>query len=238
MTTNEGNLEAPLLPIDDDDEEDETTPAATQTLPPSSNAQMMWWKRYQIHISGCILSSVVWVWVIVLWICHLKSTTGDGDDETGNHAILFPSLNDTLHMAALSQLICAFHSSTDPSDSICRRINERNLTRQDVAFLRQAENATASWGGGEYDAYLEPHIPGDVQCHWYHHDWRSGTQILLMESVVDNYVAIVYGGTDDMRTSLTDVNVLSTTYGLASNGTAVLPTVDPAVRVHAGCTYI
>lgn len=123
---------------------------------------------------------------------------------------------------------------------LCRRINQRNLTVEDQQRLWEHEeggmhHSNAEHVTGAYDAYMSPHIPGDVQCHWYHHDWWGGTQVLLMESEAENYVAIVYGGTDDIRTSLTDVNVLSTTYGIASNGTQVLPSVDETIRVHAGC---
>ena len=80
---------------------------------------------------------------------------------------------------------------------LCRRINQRNLTVEDQQRLWEHEeggmhHSNAEHVTGAYDAYMSPHIPGDVQCHWYHHDWWGGTQVLLMESEAENYVAIVY----------------------------------------------
>ena len=69
-----------------------------------------------------------------------------------------------------------------------------------------------------------------IHCHWYSHRGNSSdsdTQVMIVSS--DIYVAVVFAGTDDLETSLTDVRLLQTTFG-DENHTLV----NPDVRVHAG----
>ena len=49
----------------------------------------------------------------------------------------------------------------------------------------------------------------DVECHWYYHDDYLGTQVLLLSNDAKKFVTVVYAGTDDLKTSLEDVNILT-----------------------------
>jgi Lipase (class 3) len=152
----------------------------------------------------------------------------------------FPSMSDALEMAALSSLIYAFHTEDDgnsddddtATDSVCGRINAHNSS----------------------EINGRP-VPRDVICHWYHHDWTGGSQVMIVSSAPKKYVAIVFAGTDDLRTSLTDANLLLTRFGTAGatatateNGTMMTATPavnatynislkNPNIQVHAGFNH-
>jgi len=71
----------------------------------------------------------------------------------------------------------------------------------------------------------------------YLHDETLGTQALLVLNKKEKYIAIVFSGTDDIRTSLEDANMFTKPFG--NNSTVRLDndhTDDPykMVRVHAG----
>jgi hypothetical protein len=133
-------------------------------------------------------------------------------------------------MAALSKLIYHFHTSdyeNATSATVCDLINTRNIT--DPSY-----------------------IPDGIHCHWYHHDWYTGAQVLLVQqqqrqSSSSSYSAVVFAGTDDLRTALTDAHLLMTEFGNANqipeprynisihddtNNNAKNASSD--VRVHAG----
>lgn len=185
-------------------------------------------------VSLALFASIEFICYVIIPI-HKHQHHRHDEDNNNTHdsnttTVLFPSRNDTLHMAALSHLVYAFHSSTESSDTICQQINERNIS------------ALAAGDDMPNNMPLPLSIPPGLECHWYHHDWWAGTQVLLVST--PDYVAVVYGGTDDVRTSLTDVNILSTPYGTTSNGSVVveLPEDDSqsasssrSIRVHAGC---
>ena len=124
----------------------------------------------------------------------------------------FPTLDDTLEMASLSLLVYAFRNEPD-DDHVCELINAHNYT------------------------YGEGYVPGtlaladDIQCHWYQHDREvQGTQVLIVSSVQRNYIAVVFAGTDDLRSSLTDANIMMKPFGDGVNFTVP----DPRVKIHAG----
>lgn len=48
-----------------------------------------------------------------------------------------------------------------------------------------------------------PLLPKDLHCHLYHHDTQQGTQVMILSSTIKTYIAIVFAGTDDLRTTLT-----------------------------------
>mmetsp|Transcript_8504 Transcript_8504/g.9900 ORF Transcript_8504/g.9900 Transcript_8504/m.9900 type:complete len:351 (+) Transcript_8504:198-1250(+) len=79
-------------------------------------------------------------------------------------------------------------------------------------------------------------ITKDVSCEMYLHDETLGTQVLLVLNKKERYIAIVFSGTDDIRTSLEDANMFTKPFG--NNSTVRLDdhTDDPykMVRVHAG----
>ena len=72
----------------------------------------------------------------------------------------------------------------------------------------------------------------DLSCEWYIHDYSLGTQVLLVSNKKENYIAVVFAGTDDIRTSLEDTNILTKKFG--NNLTVRLDEQYDNVRVHAG----
>ena len=83
-------------------------------------------------------------------------------------------------------------------------------------------------------------ITKDLTCEMYLHDETLGTQVLLVSNKRERYIAIVFAGTDDIRTSLEDVNIFTKPFG--NNSTVVLDAINATfdekvtkkVRVHAG----
>ena len=72
----------------------------------------------------------------------------------------------------------------------------------------------------------------DLSCEWYIHGYSLGTQVLLVSNKKENYIAVVFAGTDDIRTSLEDTNILTKKFG--NNLTVRLDEQYDNVRVHAG----
>lgn len=139
------------------------------------------------------------------------------DKDTGNDtdnvkiSSKFPTLDDTLEMASLSLLVYAFRNEPDDV-TVCHQINAHNYT----------------YGKGYLPAAT---FSEDIKCHWYQHDREvQGTQVLIVSSVQRNYIAVVFAGTDDLRSSLTDANIMMKPFGDGVNFT--LP--DPRVKIHAG----
>lgn len=180
-------------------------------------------------LSACALLSVG----CVLIIGRRFPTSADDDASGGvNNGGIFPTRDDTLAMATLSEVIYYFHRSKQPGHVICQNFNDRNFTELS-SLLMGADAASSSFiqvgDNDEFDVSL-----GDAQCHWYYHDWSLGSQVMVVASQRASYVAVVFCGTDDVTTSLTDVNIFRTRFGITSNGTEILHNVDPAVLVHAG----
>jgi Lipase (class 3) len=153
----------------------------------------------------------------------------------------FPTLEEVLEMATLSSLIYAFHKedygNDDVGNDVCDRINRRNISKP--TSIRRTTNASTNVHLlHDYNRT----IPQGIHCEWYHHDWIDGTQVMIVSSVIQNYVAIVFAGTDDMTTSLLDANVLLTPFGFPAASVindTLYPVYnvtldDPNVRVHAG----
>jgi Lipase (class 3) len=69
-----------------------------------------------------------------------------------------------------------------------------------------------------------------IRCHWYFHDTVLGTQVLLVSSPRQKYLAIVFAGTDDLRTSLEDMDITKKSFG--DNSTVHLD--NPDIKVHQG----
>ena len=120
-------------------------------------------------------------------------------------ATTFPTRDETLDMAALSAIVYEFKHID--SSQVCPIINAGNYTPTKIA----ADGA-----------------PAGLRCHWYLHDESIGTQVMIAETA-PNVLAIVFAGTDDLKTSLTDANLLTNVFG---NDNLTLP--DPRVRVHEG----
>ena len=73
----------------------------------------------------------------------------------------------------------------------------------------------------------------DLSCEWYTHDYSLGTQVLLVSNKKEEYIAVVFAGTDDIRTSLEDTNIMTKRFG--NNSTVQLTDQKYRnVRVHGG----
>lgn len=136
-------------------------------------------------------------------------------------ADVFPRLDETLQMAHLSHVMYRFR--WDPDHMNCTAFNNETINDETSPFA-------------------------NMKCHWYYHDEDLGTQVLLVTDNANQRVAIVFAGTDDLRTSLEDVNVLTVPFG--NNSTVRLPgkrknnnkndtdSLPPSwIRVHAGFNH-
>jgi hypothetical protein len=124
----------------------------------------------------------------------------------------FPSLEDCTEMAALSGLVYSFKNEQD-DEHVCSLVNMRIFNNSRI-FSRIPPSAFRE----------------DLHCHWYLHDRDEGSQVMILSSASQNYMTVVFAGTDDVETALIDVNVLTEPYGDGVNYT--LP--DPQVLIHAG----
>lgn len=110
----------------------------------------------------------------------------------------FPSIDETLEMARLSQLVYSFR---DQNETYCDSYSDNNNN--------------------------------NIRCHWYFHNTELGTQILLVSNKMKKYFAIVFAGTDDVRTSLEDLNIAKKPFG--NNSTVKLDSpANSNVKIHAG----
>jgi hypothetical protein len=124
---------------------------------------------------------------------------------------VFPSLDDTLHLAYLSKLAYVFRHHIDEETPYCESFNSNNGL---------ITNTTHPLYG--------------VHCEWYHYEPFLGTQVLLVSNDAKRYLAVVYAGTDNLRTSLEDANMAMSKFGQGSNITDSLIPEDAAVWIHAG----
>lgn len=69
-----------------------------------------------------------------------------------------------------------------------------------------------------------------LQCHWYHHNSLLGTQVLIVSNFSSRYLAVVFAGTDDVRTSLEDIDIAKTSFGNDDN----IRLIDKNIKVHSG----
>jgi hypothetical protein len=124
------------------------------------------------------------------------------DKNLASAAISFPTLPQAVEMAHLSKLVYKFRHE---NDTYCQ------------SFQDNAED----------DLY---HYKGQLECDYYNHDVDLGTQLLIVVHHKLNYLAVVFAGTDDLLTSLEDLNILQTPFG--NNDT--VDEEDNNVKVHAG----
>jgi len=154
---------------------------------------------------------------------HGNSDIRDGkeDDPSLGVSSMIPSLSDTDELAHLSSMVYAFrkikYQGCDPFQEIFDEYVKRNTPPQ---FMNP--NAT-------------------YKCHMYERD-EEDTKVLIVSKTmtypeletVEGYVAVIYAGTDDFRTALTDANVRSSLFGPEGvNGTHPLSPSDD-IYVHAG----
>jgi Lipase (class 3) len=144
----------------------------------------------------------------------------------------FPSLNDSVEMAALSLLAYSFRNI--PQDSpICDLINTRNFT-QLIEFEKESPSLDKERAYPVPPIVPDDFVASDLKCHYYHHERvNTGTQVMIVSSALLNYVAVAFAGTDDIRTSLTDANVFTKPFG---QDDIQLPLANESlnIRIHGG----
>jgi hypothetical protein len=83
----------------------------------------------------------------------------------------------------------------------------------------------------ENDNYCSSYKTDDgVVCEWYFHSHILGTQVVIISNRKKQYLAVVFAGTDDIRTSLEDAHLSQKIFG--NNSTISLHSQD--VKVHSG----
>jgi Lipase (class 3) len=113
----------------------------------------------------------------------------------------FPSKDEILEMAELSHLVYRFRDQSD------------------------CESLSSLSSGASLETSI---LPKDIQCHLYRHDIRQGTKVLVVSNVRKQYIAVVFTGTDDLRTFLADGDIVMKPFG-PNKSDILLPG-----RVHAG----
>ena len=126
-------------------------------------------------------------------------------------------MEDSLEMAILSHIVYLFR--LEPEDNVCPMINARNYTIASSSTTQMEDLSTS------FQLQAE-----DLHCHWYKHDLLQGTQVMMVSSHSMNYLAVVFAGTNDLTTALTDMDVWTTPFGSPNNFT--LP--DERIAVHTG----
>lgn len=83
----------------------------------------------------------------------------------------------------------------------------------------------------ENDEYCASYKTKDgIVCEFYTHNHLLGTQVLIVSNRKKRYIAVVFAGTDDIRTSLEDAHLSFKPFG--NNATISLPNKD--IKVHSG----
>ena len=149
------------------------------------------------------------------------------DNPTSVNNVLneFPTLNETLDMAALSLLVYQFE--TEPNDTaVCESINNKHEQPMKYStLLLYPKDFT---------------LPSDLQCHWYYHDrLYLGIQLMIVSSQSPRpYLAVVFAGTDNYQTTLLDANIWKKPFGDTKHHKWTLPppqqTSNKRIKVHAG----
>lgn len=144
---------------------------------------------------------------------YSKSNYENHNDTQHTHAAVeFPALHDTQEMVKLSLLVYTFRDETNETN-VCAQIQANNFSLPTV-------NGSMTPGRQAF---------ADLECHWYQH--YEHTQVMLVSSAAQNYLAVVFAGTDDLQTSLVDTDVRWEQYGYGTNWTL---TQHPDAKVHAG----
>ena len=138
----------------------------------------------------------------LLLLCESAAAASSGGIHSNSvHEVItapfddFPKLEDVSEMGNLSDAVYKYHRwNTEKQGDVCDDWN--NVTSATLTTLGTRKAA-----------------PGDAKCHWYRHDKVLGTQVMIVTSQHRDYVSIVFAGTDDLKTSLLDVDVRKTDFG-------------------------
>jgi len=133
-----------------------------------------------------------------------------------------PNLDDTIELGHLSAMVYGFR--------------RKHAAQNCSAFPAIYQNYM-----NEFQPSVFIHSNATFTCHMYERD-EQDTQVLLLskefgeEQQGQGYIAVIYAGTDDFRTMLTDTDILMKTFGTTGdNGTH--PLVPPGrddIKTHAG----
>lgn len=148
--------------------------------------------------------------------------TSSGSHDYLSASSVIPLLNDTVEMGHLSAMVYGFRA---------RHHTQFNCTSFPTI----------------YETYLKQFKPSvfingksTFKCHMYECDVDDTQVLILSKSVEDSnkgrsgYIAVIYAGTDDFRSVLTDTDILTKVFGpMDENGTHPLSPSDD-IRVHAG----
>lgn len=119
------------------------------------------------------------------------------------------------------------HDLSNDFPSLEDSIEMARLSRLVYAFKHYYDDCNATTSDGT------PLLPTDLNCHLYNHNHATGTQVMILTSTQKQYIAICFAGTDDLRTTLVDTDILMKPFGpLDKDGESIL--LPGPARVHAG----
>lgn len=110
-------------------------------------------------------------------------------------------------------------------------LSEQFPTLAEAVEMSKLSSLVYSFKGQEEDYCSSFSNEEGIQCHWYFHDAILGTQVMIASNPKKKYMAVVFAGTDDLRTSLQDMDVAKKAFG--DNSTVQLHH-HPDVKVHQG----
>jgi hypothetical protein len=135
---------------------------------------------------------------------------------------MIPLLNDTVEMGHLSAMVYGFRGKHHV------QLNCSSFSTIYETYMNQ------------FNPSVFINSDGILKCHMYECDEQDTQVLIVSKSIKDvrkaktGYIAVVYAGTDDFRSVLTDTDILTKVFGPTDeNGTHPLAPSDD-IRVHAG----
>eukprot|EP00536_Pseudo-nitzschia_multiseries_P008590 jgi/Psemu1/257379/estExt_Genewise1Plus.C_2200020 len=100
-----------------------------------------------------------------------------------------------------------------------------------VYTLKSERNFTCA----DFHSSAEDHTE-NINCEFYLHEHWLGTQVLIVSNPKEQFIAIVFAGTDNIRTLFEDTNILTKPFGNNSTVQLIDQTNhrDEKAKVHAG----
>mmetsp|Transcript_29185 Transcript_29185/g.62858 ORF Transcript_29185/g.62858 Transcript_29185/m.62858 type:complete len:452 (+) Transcript_29185:176-1531(+) len=162
----------------------------------------------------------------------------------------FPDAPITIDMAILSDAVYhlknkvqSCHDEQSTNKTLINSLQDEMLSwswREGFNHLFHHRMSNHHRDGGSIYQLL---LPEGVECLHYSHDHSLGTQVLVVRSIARKYVAVVYAGTDDWKTTLMDGEILMSEFGpgvnshIPANNNDLGPMfqgVPDGVKVHRG----
>lgn len=160
-----------------------------------------------------------------------------------------PPLQDSIELVRLSSLVYDFEPKKAQNCSSFPTIYDEFLEKekQDPSSAFSYSKFTSGIGGDGIGTNFT------FQCHMFERDDQD-TQVLVLSRTTsspktkadEDYIAVVYAGTDDFRNALTDTDIFTTHFGpsdedyedgqggTTSNRTYNFPPLSDKIRVHKG----